>query len=76
MRRSEFQELADHVFGPVLARAYARDLVLADVDGLPAQAAIDAGYDVRTVWTALCDAMEVPESDRWEVPPHLRRRRG
>lgn len=75
MRRSEFRELSDHVFGPALARAYEHDLVLAEVDGRTARSAIDAGYDVRTVWTALCDAMDVPERDRWEIPPHLRRRR-
>ena len=74
MRRSEFSELADHVFGPTLARTYTRDLILEEVGGLSADAALEAGYPVREVWTALCDAMEVPEGDRWEIPPALRRR--
>lgn len=73
MRRSEFTELADHVFGPALARTYARDLVLEDVGGLTAEQAIERGVAVRAVWTALCDALDVPESARWEIPPERRR---
>lgn len=68
VRRSEFTELADHVFGPALARAYTRDLVLEDLGGLTAEQALERGHRVRTVWTALCEAMDVPESDRWEIP--------
>ncbi|WP_193104217.1 DUF3046 domain-containing protein [Brachybacterium sp. FME24] len=74
MRRSEFTELADHVFGPALARTYTRDLVLEDAGGLTAEQALEHGVRVRTVWTALCEAMDVPESRRWEVPLQQRRR--
>ncbi|MFC7373892.1 DUF3046 domain-containing protein [Brachybacterium sp. GCM10030267] len=74
MRRSEFTELADHVFGPVLARTYTRDLVLEETGGLTAEQALERGVAVRLVWTALCDAMDVPESQRWEVPAEQRRR--
>lgn len=70
VRRSEFAELADHVFGPALAQAHTRDLVLEEMGGRTAEQALAAGMNVRAVWTALCDAMEVPESDRWEIPPH------
>ena len=64
MRRSEFSELAAHAFGPVLAQTYRRDLILEELGGLSADAAIDQGVPVRQVWTVLCDAMEVPEQDR------------
>lgn len=74
MRRSEFTELSEHVFGPALARAYITDLVLEEVGGLTAHEALERGVAVRRVWTALCDAMDVPEADRWEVPPEQRRR--
>lgn len=74
MRRSEFTELADHVFGPSLARTYTHDLVLEEVGGLSAAEALERGVAVRAVWTALCDAMEVPESARWEIPVEQRRR--
>lgn len=69
MRRSEFAQLADHVFGPVLAAAYRRDLVLEAVGGMTADDALEAGVPVRAVWTALCEEMRVPEHRRWEVPP-------
>lgn len=74
MRRSEFAELADHVFGPVLARTYTHDLVLEEVGGVTAVEALERGVAVRAVWSALCDAMDVPESARWEVRDPQRRR--
>ena len=74
MRRSEFTELADHVFGPTLARTYVRDLVLVDAGGLTAEQALEHGVPVRAVWTALCDEMDVPEQQRWEIPLAQRRR--
>ena len=77
MRRSEFAELADHVFGSSLARTYTHDLVLEvleEVGGLTAAEALERGVAVRAVWTALCEAMEVPESARWEIPVEQRRR--
>ena len=73
MRRSEFGELADHVFGPALARTSVRDLVLEPIGGRTAEQALDEGLPVRAVWTALCDELDVPESARWEVPPEQRR---
>lgn len=73
MRRSEFTALADHVFGPTLARVYTRELVLEDLGGLTAEEALEHGRPVRAVWTALCDAMEVPDRDRWEIPLAQRR---
>lgn len=76
MRRSEFAQLADHVFGPALAAAYCRDLVLEAVGGMTADDALEAGVPVRTVWTALCEEMDVPEHRRWEVLPGERPLRG
>lgn len=61
------------MFGPALARTYARDLVLEDVGGLTAEQAIERGVAVRAVWTALCDSLDVPDSARWEIPPAQRR---
>jgi len=75
VRRSEFSALSGHVFGPTLAATYTRELVLPALGGRTAQAALAEGEDVRRVWNALCDAMEVPESRRWEIPPDQRHRR-
>ena len=49
MRRSEFTELAEHVFGPALARTYTHDLVLEEVGGLTAADALERGVAVRAV---------------------------
>ena len=49
MRRSEFAELADHVFGPSLARTYTHDLVLEEIGGLSAAEALERGVAVRAV---------------------------
>jgi hypothetical protein len=37
-----------------------RDLVLGSLEGLTAQAALDQGIPAKTVWQALCEAMDVP----------------
>ncbi|ATG55344.1 hypothetical protein CFK41_11640 [Brachybacterium ginsengisoli] len=74
MRRSEFTELADHVFGPALARTYTSDLVLEEIGGISAEQALERGVAVRSVWNALCDAMDVPDSARWEIAAEQRRR--
>lgn len=69
MRRSEFSQLADYVFGPILAATYRRELILHAVGGVSADEAIASGVPVRQVWVALCEALDVPESQRWEIPP-------
>lgn len=44
-----------------------RDLVLGSLDGLTAQDALDRGVPAKTVWTALCEAMDVPSARRHGV---------
>lgn len=39
-------------------------MALTECDGLTATEALDAGFDPKTVWLALCRAKDVPES-RW-----------
>jgi hypothetical protein len=73
VRRSEYTQLAEHVFGRTLAGTYTREITLAALDHRTPREALEQGADVRAVWTALCDEMEVPESQRWEIPPELRR---
>ncbi|PWH06763.1 DUF3046 domain-containing protein [Brachybacterium endophyticum] len=75
MRRSEYTQLAVHVFGRTLAETYTRELALAPLSGRTPGEAMEQGEDVRRVWTALCDEMDVPESRRWEIPPELRQNR-
>ena len=48
--------------------------VTGKVPGLTAEQAFEHGVSVRSVWTALCEAMDVPDSARWEIPLAQRRR--
>lgn len=65
MRHREFWALVDDVLGPAYGRAVAADQVLGELDGMTAREAIDAGVEPRDVWHALCDALDVPEPQRW-----------
>lgn len=64
MRYSEFWDLVADVFGPI-GRTLTKDQVLGALGDRTSEQALDAGEDPRTVWRALCEAMEVPESERW-----------
>ena len=61
MKHSEFARAVDAEFGSAMGQALVRDLVL-DVFNLTAAEALKAGNRPRDVWTALCHAMDVPES--------------
>jgi hypothetical protein len=65
--RSEFLIAVRDEFGDVQGRALMRDLVLGSLGGLTAQDALDRGLPAKTVWTALCEAMDVPTSRRHGV---------
>lgn len=74
MRLREFWQLVDEVFGRAHGRALAHDLVLTVLGDQSAVAALEDGEEPRTVWHALCDAMEVPEALRFgahhrQAPP-------
>jgi ribulose 1,5-bisphosphate carboxylase large subunit-like protein len=66
----------DQVFGPVYAKSLAHDLVIGALGGLTSAGALAEGVAPRTVWHALCDAMEVEESARWVYRDAPRGRRG
>ena len=78
MRHREFWQLVDEVFGPGVGRALAREQVLAALGDRTPVEALDAGVQPRDVWHALCDAMDVPDADRWgrdkdrKAPPRSR----
>jgi hypothetical protein len=65
VRNREFWQLVDEVFGPRYGRTLAADQVIGDLDDRTAAEAIEAGVEPRTVWHALCDAMDVPDEQRW-----------
>ncbi|NQX26722.1 DUF3046 domain-containing protein [Microbacteriaceae bacterium VKM Ac-2854] len=73
MRLSEFRQLVDDEFGAGYARILVSDLVLTELGGRTASAALADGEEPRSVWLALCRANDVPES-RWHgVDPKKRR---
>jgi len=76
VRYSDFWELMDDVFGSSYARTLATDQVLGVLADRTAVQALADGVEPRTVWRALCDAMEVPEHRRWgsDQPRSGRRR--
>ncbi|MEV0893342.1 MULTISPECIES: DUF3046 domain-containing protein [unclassified Promicromonospora] len=78
MRERDFWQLVDEVFGPAYGRALAREQVLPALDGRTPAVALADGDEPRDVWHALCDALDVPDADRWgtdkyrQAPPPRR----
>ncbi|OLT46804.1 DUF3046 domain-containing protein [Cellulosimicrobium sp. CUA-896] len=70
MRYREFWELVDEVFGDAYGRTLARDQVLTELGDRTAARAIDDGVEPRVVWHALCDALDVPDAQRWGRDEH------
>ncbi|SDQ33700.1 DUF3046 domain-containing protein [Quadrisphaera sp. DSM 44207] len=74
MRASEFEQLAEQVFGRPYADSVLQDQVLGVLGDRTARQALADGVPPRDVWVALCDALDVPEERRW-LDPRRRRAR-
>ena len=75
VRYSEFWDLVTDVFGPI-GRTLVADQALTALDDRTCARALDEGEEPRVVWRALCDAMQVPESQRWGSNQRRPARRG
>jgi hypothetical protein len=64
MRHTEFWERMREQFGDSYADSFARDFVIAELGGRTVYEAIADGEDVKDVWRAVCDALELPPSAR------------
>ena len=64
MKLSEFRRALAAEFGESYGSVVARDLVIGSLAGRTADQALAAGVDVREVWLALCEAMDVPLARR------------
>jgi len=64
MRLTEFWARMERRFGASYAESFARDQVLPSLAGRTVQQALDAGVDVKTVWRAVCEVVDVPARDR------------
>ncbi|MFD6416712.1 DUF3046 domain-containing protein [Streptomyces sp. NPDC060194] len=64
MRLTIFWErMADH-FGEGYAQSFASDHVMSELGGRTVREALEAGWEAKDVWRAVCTAMEIPEHRR------------
>ncbi|MEW1905267.1 DUF3046 domain-containing protein [Streptomyces sp. NPDC086147] len=64
MRLTIFWErMADH-FGASYAEYFASDHVMAELGGRTVREALDAGWEAKDVWRAVCAAVGVPADKR------------
>ena len=64
MRLTIFWErMAEH-FGAAYADSFARDHVMAELGGRTVRQALDAGWETRDVWRAVCTAVGIPPDKR------------
>jgi len=64
VRITEFWRRMETRFGAAYARSYAADQVLSTLGGRTVERALADGDDVKAVWRAVCDAEQLPASER------------
>jgi len=62
MRLTEFWSRMNDHFGPAYADSFARDHVMSELGGRTVRQALDAGWEAKDVWRAVCAAVGVPAS--------------
>ncbi|MCL9758461.1 DUF3046 domain-containing protein [Frankia sp. AiPa1] len=60
MRLTEFWARMNKQFGSSYAESFARDHVLAGLDGATVEVALARGDDAKSVWRAVCEEFDVP----------------
>lgn len=74
MRVSEFWTLVTDEFGDAYGRSLAADQHLMAIGDRTAREALDAGVEPKQIWTALCDAMDVPPERRLGIDRRARKK--
>ena len=64
VRLTEFHEMVREEFGQVRGDSMLIDHVLQSLDGMTAAEAVEAGWEPREVWRALCVELDVPPARR------------
>jgi hypothetical protein len=64
VRLTAFWERMNAQFGEAYAQSVAKDYVLAGLGGQTIERALANGVDAKTVWRAVCEAFNVPDSLR------------
>jgi len=54
----------EEALGPAYYRAWAKQFVMAELDGRTAQEALDAGVPPKQVWAAVWQALDLPANQR------------
>ncbi|GAA2019691.1 DUF3046 domain-containing protein [Nakamurella flavida] len=65
---TEFRGLMREHFGPHRAASVAHDHVFSALEGRTADQALHQGENPRTVWFAVCDSFDVPDTLRYGLP--------
>jgi hypothetical protein len=61
---TDFWDRMNRQFGASYADSYARDVVIRELGGRTIERALADGEDVKDVWRAVCQVVEVPPSER------------
>jgi hypothetical protein len=64
VRLSEFWARMNEQFGSAYAESWSHDYVLAELGGRSVAEALAQGEDAKTVWRAVCAALNLPASSR------------
>ncbi|NBE54130.1 DUF3046 domain-containing protein [Streptomyces boluensis] len=72
MRLTVFWQRMEEHFGASYADSFARDHVMSELGGRTVHQALDAGWETREVWRAVCGAMGVPADKRGALPDDKR----
>jgi hypothetical protein len=64
MKLTVFWERMRAQFGEGYADSFARDHVMSELGGRTVREALDAGWEAKDVWRAVCTAMDVPTGRR------------
>lgn len=64
MRLTDFWARMRRHFGETYADSVARDHVMRSLGDRTALQALDAGYEAKEVWRAVCEEFEVPARER------------
>lgn len=64
MRLTDFWTRMNAHLGAGYAESYARDQVLAQLGGRTVEEALRDGEDTKSVWRAVCEALELPAAKR------------
>ncbi|MBL1067141.1 DUF3046 domain-containing protein [Streptomyces sp. 7-21] len=60
MRLTDFWGRMSEHFGSSYADSFARDHVMSELGGRTVYEALEAGWDAKDVWRAVCQAVDVP----------------